>query len=206
MRPRRTTACSASGSTPTRSAPAGLGAEPTYAFCMAIVEATADLACAFKPNMAFFEALGPSGPATLQRLIAGMPRTVPVLVDAKRGDIGSTAAAYAQAIFGWLGADAVTLSPYLGGDALAPFHRLRRQGCFVLCKTSNPGSADLQDLQAASGEPRHGRGASAQHEVERQPQRRAGGWRHLPGCWRVCGRQRPTCRCWCRGLARRAAS
>ncbi|MBK9941351.1 MAG: orotidine-5'-phosphate decarboxylase [Kouleothrix sp.] len=145
--------------------PAGLGAEPTYAFCMAIVEATADLACAFKPNMAFFEALGPSGPATLQRLIAGMPRTVPVLVDAKRGDIGSTAAAYAQAIFGWLGADAVTLSPYLGGDALAPFLGYADKGCFVLCKTSNPGSADLQDLELASGEPLYMAVArKAQHE------------------------------------------
>ena len=92
-----------------------------YDFCMAIVEATADLACTFKPNIAFFEAHGPAGISSLRRLIADMPRSVPVIVDAKRGDIGSTAAAYAQAIFDQLGADAVTLSPYLGGDALAPF-------------------------------------------------------------------------------------
>src|SRR6266496_3860254 len=128
-------------------------ANPTYAFCMAIVEATADLVCAFKPNIAFFEALGPAGVATLQRLVADMPRTVPVVIDAKRGDIGSTAAAYAQALFARLGADAVTLSPYLGGDALKPFLDYAEKGCFILCKTSNSGSGDLQDLKLASGEP-----------------------------------------------------
>jgi orotidine-5'-phosphate decarboxylase len=128
-------------------------ADPIYAFCMAIVEATADLVCAFKPNIAFFEALGPAGVATLQRLVADMPRSIPVIIDAKRGDIGSTATAYAEAIFERLGADAVTLSPYLGGDALQPFLDYADRGCFVLCKTSNPGSGDLQDLQLASGEP-----------------------------------------------------
>src|SRR6266542_558398 len=128
-------------------------ADPIYAFCMAILEATADLVCAFKPNIAFFEALGPAGVATLQRLVADMPRTVPVVIDAKRGDIGSTAAAYAQALFARLGADAVTLSPYLGGDALKPFLNYAEKGCFILCKTSNSGSGDLQDLKLASGEP-----------------------------------------------------
>ena len=138
-----------------RRIPAGLHAEadPIYAFCMAIVEATADLVCAFKPNIAFFEALGPAGVATLQRLIADMPRSVPVIIDAKRGDIGSTAAAYAEAIFERLRADAVTLSPYLGGDAMQPFLDYADKGCFILCKTSNPGSADLQELQLATGEP-----------------------------------------------------
>ena len=128
-------------------------ADPTYAFCMAIVEATADLVCAFKPNIAFFEALGPAGMETLRRLIADMPRNVPVLLDAKRGDMGSTAEAYAEAVFGRLGADAVTLNPYLGSDALEPFLRHADKGCIVLCKTSNPGSADLQELELASGEP-----------------------------------------------------
>lgn len=127
--------------------------DPLFAFCAAIAEATADLACAFKPNIAFFEADGPAGIATLQRLIAAMPRDVPVILDAKRGDIGSTASAYARAVFEQLGADAVTLSPYLGGDALAPFLGYAEKGCFILCKTSNPGSADLQDLALANGEP-----------------------------------------------------
>ena len=127
--------------------------DPILAFCMAIVEATADLVCAFKPNIAFFEALGPAGLATLRHLIAAMPRDIPVIVDAKRGDIGASAAAYATGIFEQLGADAVTLSPYLGGDALEPFLRYADKGAFVLCKTSNPGSGDLQDLELASGEP-----------------------------------------------------
>ncbi len=127
--------------------------DPVYAFCMAIVEATADLVCAFKPNSAFFEALGPVGMETLRRLIGAMPRSIPVILDAKRGDIGSTAVAYAQAAFEVLGADAVTLNPYLGGDALAPFLRYADKGCLVLCKTSNLGSADVQDLQLADGRP-----------------------------------------------------
>src|SRR6059036_3576518 len=127
--------------------------DPLYAFCMSIVEATADLVCAFKPNIAFFEALGPAGMETLRRLIADMPRNVPVILDAKRGDMGSTAEAYAEAVFERLGADAVTLSPYLGSDALAPFLRHADKGCIVLCKTSNPGSADLQELELASGGP-----------------------------------------------------
>jgi orotidine-5'-phosphate decarboxylase len=139
----------------TRKLPAVLrsAADPTYAFCMAIMEATADLVCAFKPNIAFFEALGPAGMETLRRLIAERPRDVPVILDAKRGDMGSTAEAYAEAVFDRLGADAVTLSPYLGSDALAPFLRYADKGCIVLCKTSNPGSADLQELELATGGP-----------------------------------------------------
>jgi orotidine-5'-phosphate decarboxylase len=128
-------------------------ADPTYAFCMAIVEATADLVCAYKPNIAFFEALGPAGIETLRRLIADMPRDVPVILDAKRGDMGSTAEAYAEAVFDRLGADAVTLNPYLGSDSLAPFLRRADKGCIVVCKTSNPGSTELQELELASGGP-----------------------------------------------------
>ena len=137
-----------------RQIPAALSgsADPIYAFCMQIVEATADLVCAFKPNISFFEALGPVGMATLQRLIADMPRAIPVLIDAKRGDVGPSAVAYAEALFERLGADAVTLSPYLGGDTLKPFLSRADKGCFILCKTSNAGSGDLQDLELASGE------------------------------------------------------
>jgi orotidine-5'-phosphate decarboxylase len=131
-----------------RRLPAGISAtaDGVYTFCAAIIEATADLACAFKPNIAFFEALGLPGIETLMRLIKS-PHTVPIILDAKRGDIGSTAEAYAEAVFEQLGADAVTLSPYLGGDSLRPFLNYADRGCFVLCKTSNPGSADLQDLE-----------------------------------------------------------
>jgi orotidine-5'-phosphate decarboxylase len=127
--------------------------DPIYAFCAAIIEATADQVCAFKPNSAFFEALGTGGIATLRRVIAAVPRDVPVILDAKRGDIGSTAAAYAHAAFEVLGASAVTLNPYLGGDSLAPFLRYADKGCLLVCKTSNPGSAEVQDLRLAGGGP-----------------------------------------------------
>lgn len=127
--------------------------DPIYRFCAALIEATADLACAFKPNSAFFEALGTTGLETLRRVIAAVPHGIPVILDAKRGDIGSTAEAYARAAFEQLGAHAITLNPYLGGDALAPFLRYRERGCFLLCKTSNPGSVDVQDLALADGRP-----------------------------------------------------
>lgn len=123
-----------------------------FTFCAAIMEATADIACAFKPNIAFFEALGAPGIETLQRLF-GLPRAAPMILDAKRGDIGSTAEAYARMAFEVFQADAVTLSPYLGADALDPFLSYADRGCFILCKTSNPGSADVQDLELASGGP-----------------------------------------------------
>jgi orotidine-5'-phosphate decarboxylase len=127
--------------------------DPVYAFCAAIVEATADLVCAFKPNIAFFEALGTYGHATLRQVIDAVPRGVPVILDAKRGDMGSTAVAYAKSVFEVLGASAATLNPYLGSDALAPFLCYADRGCLLVCKTSNPGSADLQDVQLANGEP-----------------------------------------------------
>jgi orotidine-5'-phosphate decarboxylase len=126
-------------------------ADPLYAFCVTIIDATSDLACAFKPNIAFFEAMGFAGLQTLQRLMQ-LPRTVPWILDAKRGDIGSTADAYVRAVFDELQADAVTLNPYLGSDSLAPFLQRTEKGCFILCKTSNPGSSDLQDLDVG-GQP-----------------------------------------------------
>ncbi len=116
-------------------------------FCLNLIEATADQAAAFKPNAAFFELHGPAGIAALAEVIAAVPEGIPVVLDAKRGDIASTARAYAEAVFHTLGADAVTLNPYLGRDAVAPFLEDPAKGVFLLCKTSNPGSADLQDLQ-----------------------------------------------------------
>ena len=115
-------------------------------FCLRLIEATADLALAYKPNAAFFEAFGPAGWAALVEVIAAVPAGIPVVLDAKRGDIASTAEAYARAIFKTLGAQAVTLSPYLGRDSLDPFLADAERGVFLLCKTSNPGSGDLQDL------------------------------------------------------------
>jgi uridine monophosphate synthetase len=120
-------------------------------FCRRLVEATADLALAYKPNAAFFEAYGAEGWAALRELIASIPAGIPVVLDAKRGDISSTAEAYARAVFQTLGADALTLSPYLGADSLEPFLADPARGVFVLCKTSNPGAGDLQDLPLARG-------------------------------------------------------
>jgi orotidine-5'-phosphate decarboxylase len=117
-------------------------------FTQAIVDATADLVCAFKPNSAFFEQHGVAGMRALQRLIAYIHQRhpdVPVLLDAKRGDIGSTSVAYARAAFDVLGADAVTLHPYLGREALDPFLQRADRGCFILCRTSNPGAGEFQD-------------------------------------------------------------
>jgi len=115
-------------------------------FCLRIIEATHEFALAFKPNSAFFEALGAEGWQALQDVIKAVPDGIPVILDAKRGDISSTAKAYARAAFEVLGADAITLSPYLGYDSLTPFMQDPEKGIFLLCKTSNAGSVDLQDL------------------------------------------------------------
>jgi len=115
-------------------------------FCLRLIEATKEYALAFKPNSAFFEALGADGWAALQAVIQSVPDGIPVILDAKRGDISSTARAYARAAFEVLGADAITLSPYLGYDSLTPFMQDPEKGIFLLCKTSNAGSVDLQDL------------------------------------------------------------
>jgi orotidine-5'-phosphate decarboxylase len=116
-------------------------------FLRAVVDATSDLVCCFKPNIAFFEALGLDGQRALRSVLAAMPTQVPVVIDAKRGDTPHTMHAYARAIYDDLGADAVTVSPYLGGDALAPFLERADRGVFVLCKTSNPGAGEIQDLE-----------------------------------------------------------
>jgi len=121
-------------------------AEAARDFCLRLVEATSEVAAAFKPNSAFFEAFGPQGIAVLAQVIAAVPAAIPVILDAKRGDIASTAEAYAQAVFHALGAGAVTASPYLGGDSLEPLLAEAERGVFLLCKTSNPGAADVQDL------------------------------------------------------------
>jgi uridine monophosphate synthetase len=124
-------------------------------FCLQIIEATADVAAAFKPNSAFFEAFGSAGMQVLVEVISAIPAGIPVILDAKRGDIASTAEAYAQAAFSIMKADAITLNPYLGKDSLDPFLKDPERGVFLLCKTSNPGAADLQDLYLAEGENRY---------------------------------------------------
>ena len=126
-----------------RDAPDGI-----FEFCRAIVDATADLVCCFKPQIAHFAAL--RAEAVLVRLIAHIHAQHPqvlVILDAKRGDIGSTANHYASEAFDRYGADAVTLNPYLGRDALQPFLDRQDKGAVILCHTSNPGAKDLQELK-----------------------------------------------------------
>jgi uridine monophosphate synthetase len=119
-----------------------------FTFNRAIIDGTKDLVCAYKPNFAFYESAGPDGLADLQRTIAHIHATtnVPVILDGKRGDIGSTAAAYARAAFEVWGADALTVNPYLGHDSVSPFTSYPDRGVFLLCHTSNPGATDLQTL------------------------------------------------------------
>jgi uridine monophosphate synthetase len=117
-------------------------------FCYRLINATASVAAAYKPNSAFFEVYGAEGMQALKDVIARADKEIPVLLDAKRGDIGSTSEAYAEAAFRTLGADALTVSPYLGKDAIEPFMSDSAHGIFLLCKTSNPGAGDLQDLVA----------------------------------------------------------
>ena len=121
--------------------------------CRAIIDATASHVAAFKPNSAFFEAMGPEGIEVLIEVVESIPDEIPVLLDAKRGDISSTAAAYAVAAFDIIGAGAVTVSPYLGADAFDPFLEHEGRGIFVLCRTSNPSGADLQEMELSSGDP-----------------------------------------------------
>ncbi|WP_240097431.1 orotidine-5'-phosphate decarboxylase [Thermomonas flagellata] len=133
---------------------AGEPAEALFAFCRDIADATAEFACAFKPQIAYFAAHN-GGEAALQRLIAHLNAAhpqVPVILDAKRGDIGSTAEQYACEAFERYGADAVTLNPYLGRDSAQPFLQYHDRGCIFLCHTSNPGARDFQELPV-DGEP-----------------------------------------------------
>jgi orotidine-5'-phosphate decarboxylase len=122
------------------------------AFGRLLLETAAPMAAAVKPNLAFFEAFGSPGIAVLERLRATIPSDVPVVIDAKRGDIGSTAARQAAALYDGLGADAITVSPYLGEEAIAPLIARSDRFAYVLCRTSNPGAGELQGLVVAADE------------------------------------------------------
>jgi len=117
------------------------------AWNQAVIEQTADLVCAYKPNIAFYEALGLPGLGLLRQTLDLIPDHIPVILDAKRGDMGNTAAAYARACFEQWDVDAVTLSPYLGRDSIEPFARYGDRGLFVLCHTSNPSAGEFQSLE-----------------------------------------------------------
>lgn len=119
-------------------------------FVRLIIEAAGPFAAAIKPNLAFYEALGSEGMAALERIRTDIPSSIPVVIDAKRADIGSTAARHAVALFDRLGADAVTVNPYPGGQAIAPLLERADRYAYVLCRTSNPDAAELQNLEVAA--------------------------------------------------------
>lgn len=124
-------------------------------FTKAIIDATAEYACAFKPQSAYYEAAGPDGITALIEIAAYSRERypdIPLILDAKRADIGSTNAAYVKAAFELGGFDAITLHPYLGKEALLPFLDQKEKGCIVLCRTSNPGAGEFQDL-VSDGDP-----------------------------------------------------
>ena len=120
--------------------------DPVFEFNKAIIDATCNGCCAYKPNLAFYESLGPRGLETLKKTIMHIPPDIPVILDAKRGDIGNTAQKYAEAIFDDLEGDAVTVSPYMGYDSIEPFLKYEDSFVFVLAVTSNPGAKDFQYL------------------------------------------------------------
>jgi len=119
-------------------------ADPLFNFNKKIIDATAEYAAAFKVNLAFYEAYGTQGWQALHKTFAYLPDDVIKIADAKRGDIGNTAKKYAEAVFGQLDADAVTINPYMGFDSAEPFLQDETKGAFFLCLTSNPGSMDFQ--------------------------------------------------------------
>jgi len=119
---------------------------PSLAFNKSIIDATKDLICAYKLNMAFYEVLGKTGFDVLEQTIRYIPNDIVVILDGKRNDIGNTARKYAQSLFDVLHADAVTVNPYLGKDGVMPFLEYKEKCCFILCRTSNPSAADFQDL------------------------------------------------------------
>ncbi len=133
--------------------PSRLKGTPVATFLQAIIEATQDLVCAYKPNLAFFEALGIGGMQTALEALTRVPGHIPVIADAKRGDIASSSRFYAQALFDVYDFDAATVNPYLGGDSVEPFLEYGDRGVFLLCRTSNPGAEDLQGLRLADGRP-----------------------------------------------------
>jgi orotidine-5'-phosphate decarboxylase len=126
--------------------------DSTFAFNQKIIDATSDLVCAYKPNIAFYEALGSKGWDALKKTCEVIPEDIPIILDAKRGDIGNTAKMYAKAFFDVLKVDAVTVSPYMGKDAILPFLEYEEKCALILCLTSNEGAKDFQ-LSLIDGKP-----------------------------------------------------
>ena len=150
--------------------------DPVLAFNRLIIDCTCDLVCAYKPNFAFYCALGRAGWDALEATIEHVPDGIPVVLDAKAGDIGSTAERYAVMLFEELGADAATANPYMGRDAMEPFLAYRDKGTFLLCLTSNPGAADIMKQQLPDG-----------RTVYEEVAARAARWNQFGNCGLVVG-------------------
>lgn len=132
--------------------PEGFGIEDVARFNIAIIEATSDLVCAYKPNVAFYEGLGPErGYAALRQTLAAIPSHIVTIADAKRGDVEHTARAYVRALFDDLGFDCSTVNAYLGRDSIEPWIEDPDHGAIIVTRTSNPGAPDLQDVQVSDG-------------------------------------------------------
>lgn len=136
------------------SLPSGMRYSPegVVEFNRMVIEATSDLVCAYKPNLAFYEALGSRGLAALEKTLADIPAHIPTIADAKRGDVDNTARMYAAAVFDTWGFDSVTVNPYMGMDALQPFLERSGKGVWIVCRTSNPGGAEFQGRLVRDGD------------------------------------------------------
>lgn len=153
--------------------------DPIFIFNQTIIDATRDLVCAYKPNMAFYEMYGVDGLSSLIKTIEYIQATdIPVILDAKRGDVGHSSVAYAKAIFEVFKADATTVNPYLGHDSVEPFIEYRDKGVFILCLTSNIGFKDFQ--MSGTGEPLYK--SVVVHAKE---------WNHWGNCGLVVGATKP---------------
>jgi orotidine-5'-phosphate decarboxylase len=185
--------------------PAAVGSS-VFDFCMAIVDATADVVCAFKPQIAYFAATGAE--RDLERICAAIRDRYPsvlLVLDAKRGDIGSTAEQYAREAFDRYRAHAVTVNPYLGTDSVDPILRHPDGGVVVLCRTSNPGSGDFQSLMV-DGEPLY---AYRRRWLTSGTRSATAAWWWVPPTRpssRPCGPSSVICRCWCPAWAHRAVT
>ena len=143
--------------------------DPVFSFNRAIIEATADLAIAYKPNLAFYEAQGPKGWESLQKTLEIIPKEIMTIADAKRGDIGNTSGLYARAFFETLDFDAVTVAPYMGEDSVKPFLEFRDKWVFLLALTSNAGAKNFQWTETGEGPLYEQVIKSAQHWSEGMP-------------------------------------
>ncbi|MCP4570515.1 MAG: orotidine-5'-phosphate decarboxylase [FCB group bacterium] len=148
-------------------------------FAIRIIEATSDIVAAYKPNMGFFEALGPDGLSLLKLICQRIPKETTIILDGKRGDIGHTGDFYAKAIFEIYGADWTTVNPYMGYDSVRPFLEYKDKGAFVLCLTSNPGARDFQQQDVYN------------HPLYHHVARKASSWNKDNNCGLVVGATYP---------------